>query len=226
MIDRLSAALAIAAKDVRVELANRTALTAAIAFGVLVLVVFNFARDPTAVSLEVLAPSVLWVTAAFAGMVTLNRSFAMERDGGAIEGLLLAPVSRSAIFLGKYLANLAFVLVVDAIVLPVFVLFFNVAPSPALAWVAGLLVLAAAGYVAVGTVLSAMTVRTRFAELMLPALLLAFVVPPVLVGVQATARLLGGRPVSEILGWFWFLIVYDIVFVTLGLMLFPATIDE
>ncbi len=226
MADRLPAALVIAAKDVRVELASRTALTAATAFGVLILVVFNFARDPTAVSLEVLAPSVLWVTAAFAGMVTLNRSFAMERDGGAIEGLLLAPIDRSTIFLGKYLANVAFVLVVDAIVLPVFVLFFNVPINPTLGWIALLLALAAAGYVAVGTVLSAMTVRTRFAELMLPALLLAFVVPPVLVGVQATTRLLGGRPLSEILGWVWFLVIYDVVFLTLGLMLFPATIDE
>jgi ABC-type transport system involved in cytochrome c biogenesis permease component len=71
-----------------------------------------------------------------------------------------------------------------------------------------------------------MTVRTRFAELMLPALLLGFLVPPVLVGVQATTRLLGGRPPGEILGWVWFLVVYDVVFLTLGWMLFPATIDE
>jgi heme exporter protein B len=226
MADRLPAALVIAAKDIRVELASRTAITAATAFGVLVLVVFNFARDPTAVSLGVLAPSVLWVTAAFAGIVTLNRSFAMELDGGAIDGLLLAPVGRSTIFLGKYLANLTFVCLVDAIVFPVFVLFFDVPVSWTLGWVALLLLLAAAGYVAVGTVLSAMTVRTRFAELMLPALLLAFVVPPVLVGVQATTRLLGARPISEILGWIWFLIVYDVVFLTVGLILFPATIDE
>ncbi len=226
MADRLPAALVIAAKDIKVELANRTAVTAATAFGVLILVVFNFARDPTVVSLEVLAPSVLWVTAAFAGMVTLNRSFAMERDGGALDGLLLAPVGRGAIFLGKYLANVAFVLVVDAIVLPVFIIFFNVPLTPVLGTIALLLALAAVGYVAVGTVLSAMTVRTKFAELMLPALLLAFVVPPVLVGVQATTRLLGGRPTSEILGWVWFLVIYDVVFLTLGWMLFPATIDE
>lgn len=71
-----------------------------------------------------------------------------------------------------------------------------------------------------------MTVRTRFAELMLPVLLLAFLVPPVLVGVQATTRLLGGRPAGEILGWIRFLAIYDIVFITLGWLLFPATMDE
>ncbi len=222
----LRGALVIAAKDLRVELASRTALTSAVTFAVMVLVIFNFARDPAEVSLEVLAPSVLWVTSAFAGVVTLNRSFAMEQERGAMEGLLLAPVGRSAIYFGKYLANLAFVLTVNAVLVPLFVLFFNVMPGLALAWVALLLVLAAAGYVAIGTVLAAMTVRTRFAELMLPVLLLAFLVPPVLVGVQATTRLLGGRPVGEIMGWVRFLAIYDIVFVTLGWLLFPSTMDE
>ncbi len=219
-------ALAIAAKDLRVELASRAALNSAVTFAVLVLVIFNFARDPGQVSLQVLAPSVLWVTSAFAGVVALNRSFVMEQERGAMDGLLLAPISRSAIYFGKYLANLAFVLTVNLVLLPLFILFFNVTLSTGLAWVALLLVLAAAGYVAIGTVLAAMTVRTRFADLMLPVLLLAFLVPPVLVGVQATTRLLGGRPVGEIVGWIRFLAVYDVVFITLGWLLFPATMDE
>lgn len=222
----LRAAWLIASKDIRVELTGRTALATSVTFAVLVLVIFNFARDPAVVRLEVLAPSVLWVTSAFAGLVALNRSFAMELEGGALDGLLLAPVSRSAIYLGKYLANVAFVLVINAVILPVFVVFFNVTPGPALAWVGLLLALAAAGYVAVGTVLAAMTVRTRFADLMLPVLLLAFLVPPVLVGVLATTRLLGGRPVGEIRGLIQMLALYDVVFITLGLMIFPATIDE
>ena len=222
----LRATFLIAAKDIRVELASRTALATAITFAILVLVIFNFARDPAEVPLAVLAPSVLWVTSAFAGVVALNRSFAMERERGAMDGLLLAPISRSAIYFGKYLANLAFVLVVNAVLLPLFILFFNVTLSRALGWIGLLLALAAAGYVAVGTLLAAMTVRTRFAELMLPVLLLVFLVPPVLVGVQATTRLLGGRPLGEIIGWIRFLIVYDVVFLVLGWLLFPATMDE
>jgi len=222
----LRAAFAIAVKDARVELASKTALATAITFAILVLVIFNFARDPGEVTLAMLAPSVLWVTSAFAGVVALNRSFTMERERGAMEGLLLAPVSRSAIYLGKYLANLAFVLIVNLVLLPLFVLFFNVAVTGALGWIALLLGLAAAGYVAIGTVLAAMTVRTRFADLMLPVLLLSFLVPPVLMGVQATTRLLGGRPLSEILGWLRILALYDVVFITLGFLLFPATMDE
>jgi heme exporter protein B len=219
-------ALAIAAKDGRVEWRSRTAIQTALVFAVLVLVIFNFARDATTVPASLLAPSVLWVTVAFGGVIALNRSFAMEQGQGAIDGLALAPVSRAAVFLGKYLGNLGFVLVVEALVLPLFALFFNVSLGRALVPVAGLLVLATIGFVAVGTVLAAMTVRTRFAELMLPILLLPFLVPPVLVGVQATTRLLAGRPSGEIVGWFNFLALYDVAFVTVALLLFPAVMDE
>src|SRR5262245_34380561 len=119
-------ALAIAAKDIRAELRSRTALLSAVVFAALVLVIFNFARDPTAVAAVDLAPSVLWVTFALAAMVALNRAFTVERENGALDGLLLAPVPRGSVFLGKLVANLAFVGTVEAIALPLFVLFFNV----------------------------------------------------------------------------------------------------
>lgn len=226
MAELLRAALAIATKDARVEWRSRTALQSALVFAVLVLVIFNFARDAATVPADLLAPSVLWVTVAFASVIALNRAFAMEQNQGALDALLLAPVSRSAVFVGKYLANLGFVLLVEALTVPVFVLFFNVDLSRALVPIAGLLLLATIGFVAVGTVLSAMTVRTRFAELMLPVLLLPFLVPPVLVGVQATTRLLAGRPSDEIVGWFRFLLLYDLAFLTLALLLFPFVVEE
>src|SRR5215210_6906373 len=99
-------ALVIAAKDVRAELRSRTALLSALVFAALVLVVFNFARDPTVLAAADLAPSVLWVTFALASMVTLNRAFNVERENAALDGLLLAPVPREALFAGKLLANL------------------------------------------------------------------------------------------------------------------------
>ena len=126
MPDTLRLALAIAGKDIRLELRSRTALLSAIVFAALVLLVFNFARDPTAIAAIDLAPSVLWVTFAFAAVVALNRAFNVERENAAFDGLLLAPVPRSALYLGKLLANLAFVGVVEAVALPLFVLFFNV----------------------------------------------------------------------------------------------------
>ena len=110
--------------------------------------------------------------------------------------------------------------------LPLFVLFFGMDLTGSLPGIGLTAVLATAGFVAVGTVLAAMTVRTRFAELMLPLLLLPFLVPPVIGAVQVTARLLGGRPVSEIAGWLLILGLYDLVFVTLCLMVFPPLMDE
>lgn len=219
-------ALAIAAKDIRAELRSRTALLSALVFAALVLVVFNFARDPTAISATVLAPSVLWVTFALAAIVAMNRAFNVERENAALDGLLLAPVPREALFLGKLLANLAFVGVVELVTLPLFVLFFNVSLWSVLPGILGIAALATIGFVAVGTIFSAMAVRTRFAELMLPVLLLPFMVPPLIGAVQVTSRLLAGRPLSEMLGWLRLLALYDIVFVTLCTLAFAAVVDE
>ena len=222
----LQLALAVAGKDIRAELRSRTALLSAIVFAALVLVVFNFARDPTVLAAVDLAPSVLWVTFALAAMVALNRAFNVERENSAIDGLLLAPVSREALFLGKLLANLAFVGVVELITLPLFVLFFNVSLGRALPGILGVTALATIGFVSVGTIFSAMAVRTRFAELMLPVLLLPFMVPPIIGAVQVTSRLLSGRPLSEMWGWLRLLAAYDVVFVTLCTLAFSAIVDE
>lgn len=226
MADLFRAVFAIAGKDLRVELKSRTALVSALAFAALVLVIFNFARDSGSVSREALAPSVLWITFTFSAMLALNRSFALERENAALDGLLLAPVPRSALFLGKYLANLAFVFTVEAVTLPLFVLFFGADLSGVWSGIALTAVLATTGFVAIGTMFSAIAVRTRFAELMLPLLVLPFLIPPVIGAVQVTARLLAGRPMGEILGWLKILALYDLVFVTVCLLLFPALMDE
>jgi heme exporter protein B len=224
--ETLGLILAIAGKDIRAELRSRTALLSAVVFAALVLVVFNFARDPTALAAIDLAPSVLWVTFALAAMVALNRAFTVEREHGAIDGLLLAPVPRGALFLGKLLANLAFVGTVEAVTLPLFVLFFDVDLWRALPGIVGVTALATIGFVSVGTIFSAMAVRTRFAELMLPVLLLPFMVPPLIGAVQVTSRLLADRPLSEMLGWLSLLALYDVVFVNLCTMAFSAVVDE
>lgn len=226
MGNMLRLVFAIAGKDIRLELRTRTSLLSAAVFAALMLIVFNFARDPTAVATLDLAPSVLWVTVAFASVVAMNRAFTVERENNAFDGLLLAPVSRELLYLGKYLANLVFVLVVEAIALPLFVLFFNLDLGRAFAPLVLTLLLATAGFVAVGTLFSAMVAKTRFAELMLPILLLPFMVPPLILAVKVTVPLLADRPLSEIVPGLNFLAVYDVVFLTLAVLLFPAVVDE
>jgi heme exporter protein B len=218
--------LAIAGKDIRAELRSRTALLSAVVFAALVLVVFNFARDPTVLAGSDLAPSVLWVTFALAALVAMNRAFNVERENSALDGLLLAPIPREALFLGKLLGNLAFVGIIECVTLPLFTIFFNVSLGRALPGLLAVTALATVGFVSVGTIFSAMAVRTRFAELMLPVLLLPFMVPPLIGAVQVTSRLLTERPLSEMWGWIRLLALYDIVFVTLCTLAFSAVVDE
>ncbi|HKA57217.1 MAG TPA: heme exporter protein CcmB [Gemmatimonadales bacterium] len=224
--DLLRHSWALAAKDLRIEFRSRTAILSAVVFVVLAFVVFNFGRDPTAVPNVALAPSILWVTFTLAAILALNRAFNLELENQAFDGLLLAPIDRSSIYLGKLIANLVFVATFELIGVPLLILFFNLRLLPYLGPLALLIGLATLGFVAVGTLFSAMTVRTRFAELLLPVLLLPFMILPLSWGVQATVRLLAGRPLSEIAGWLNMLAVYDVVFVALALLLFPATVTE
>lgn len=219
-------ALLIAGKDLRLEFRSRTAFMSSLAFTALVLAIFNFARDPTATSAIDLAPGILWITFSFAGLLGLNRAFALERENRTLEGLLLAPVSRTSIYLGKALANLVFVGTVEAIAVPLFALFFRVPVLPILGPLAAVIALATIGFVAVGTLLSAIAVSTRFAELMLPVLMLPFLVPPITSAVQVTARLFAGRPMSETAAWVRILAGYDIVVIVVALLIFEYTLDE
>ena len=220
------AAWAVAAKDMKIEWRTKTAFASAIVFAVLVLSIFYFARDPTAVSALDIAPGALWVTFTFAAMLGLNRAFMLERENMAMDALLLAPISPSAIFVGKLLGNLAFVGVVELVSLPLFILFYDLPIVRQLPALMGVIAMATIAFVSVGTLLSSMVVRTRFAELMLPVLLLPFLIPPVVGAVQLTSRILIGRPLSDLAGWLKLLASFDIVFVVLCFFLFEATLDE
>lgn len=226
MASTLRTAWAIAAKDLLLEFRSRTAFLSALVFTALVLAIFNFARDPTAVSALDLAPGILWITFSFAGLLGLNRAFALERENRALDGLLLSPASRTALYLGKVIGNLVFVGAVEAVALPLFALFFNLPLLPVLPGLAVVIGLATIGFVVVGTLMSSIAVNTRFAELMLPVLMLPFLVPPVTSAVQMTARLLAGRPFSEIGGWLRLLVAYDVAFLVICILVFEATLEE
>src|SRR5437899_4414000 len=200
MRELLGQAWTVARKDLLLEFRTRTALLSAVVFTALVLLVFNFGRDPTAVSTLVIAPSILWITFSFAAMLALNRAFQLELENHALDGLLLAPISRHSLYLGKLTANLVFVAFVEAVGLLLFALFFDVPLVSMLGPLVGIIALATAGFIAVGTLFSAMVIRTRFAELMLPVLLLPFLIPPLVWAVQATGALLAARPLSEEIG--------------------------
>ncbi|MYA61670.1 MAG: heme ABC transporter permease CcmB [Dehalococcoidia bacterium] len=166
---------AILVKDLLLELRTRDILLSMVLFGLLVIVVFNFAIDPTPRMVAAVAPGILWVSFTFGGVLGLNRSFGLEKDRGNLHGLMLAPVSRDALYFGKMLGNFLFMVIVEAIVYPAFAIIFNLP-----LWVPELIpiiLLATLGISAVGTIFSAMSVNTRSREVMLPALFLPVVVP-------------------------------------------------
>jgi heme exporter protein B len=220
------AAWLIVVKDVAIEWRTKTAFASGLVFAVLVLAVLFFSRDPTAVSAQDIAPGAIWVTFTFAAMLGLNRAFLLEREQRALDGILLTPAPRAAIFWGKFGANLAFVGAIEAVSLPLFVLFYDVPVWIRLPQLVLVIAMSTIAFVAVGTLLSAMAVRTRYAELMLPLLLLPFLVPPLVGGVQVTARLLEGRPLSDVSGWLRLIGGFDLAFVTLSALLFPVVLDE
>ena len=222
----LSAAAMIARKDLAIEFRTRSAFLSALVLTLLSIVIFYFAWDPTAIAAGDLAPGVLWVTFTFSGLLGMHRSFGVESHDGAMEALLIAPVPREAIFLGKTAANLVFVLGVQAIALPAVALFYNLPLGAAVLPLAAVMVLAAIGLVSVGTLLGGMTANTRMAELLLPVLALPFFVPVVMPAAKMTALLVAGRPIADAVPWLRILLAYDLVFVYLCTLVFPLTLDD
>jgi heme exporter protein B len=216
--------LAIVHKDIVAELRTKEMFSSMFVFALLVIVIFNFAFELRVANVKQVAPGVLWVTFTFAGMLGLNRSFILEKDKGCLEGLLLAPVDRSAIYFGKMLGNLIFMSVVEAIVLPIFWVLFNPPLfSPALVLV---IVLGTLGFAGVGTLFSAIAVHTRAREVMLPILLFPIVVPLMIAAVKITGGLLDGQPLSEMRNWLNLLVGFDIIFLTVSYMTFDYVVEE
>jgi heme exporter protein B len=211
-------------KDLAAELRSRELLSAMLVFALLVIFIFNFALELDATARNDVTAGVLWVTFAFAGTLGLNRSMAVEKDRGCLDGLLLAPVDRSAIYFGKTLANLVFMLAVAAVVLPVYSLLYNLN-----LFNGGLILvilLGSWGYTAVGTLLATMTVQARTRDMLLPILLFPIAIPVLVAAVKASSGFLESLPREATLPWINLLIAYDVIFTSLAFMFFDAVVEE
>jgi len=211
-------------KDFTAELRSKELLSAMLVFSLLVVLIFNFALELDKAARENVAAGVLWVTAIFAGTLGLNRSFAMEKDRGSLDGLLLAPVDRSAIYFGKLLGNLLFMLLVQAVILPVFSILFNLPMLKPLLLV--VVLLGTIGYAGVGTLLASMAVHSRTRDVMLPILLFPVAVPVLVAAVRASGAILISAPWEDIGPWLNLLIVYDVIFIAVAFMAFDYVVEE
>jgi heme exporter protein B len=216
---------AVAAKDLRLEARSRDRFVAMAVFAVLVAVVFSFALDPTVPARDI-AGAMLWVTLLFAGTLGLGRSFAAEREAEALTAVLLSPAPAGAVYLGKALANLLLLLALEAVVFPVYALFFGLRFAGAAPALAATAVLATVGFVALGTLFAAIAAQTRLGETLLPVLLLPLLIPVVIFAAAATQRLLAGRPFAEVEGSLRMLLAFDLVFLFVCTAVFRAAVEE
>ena len=211
-------------KDVQAEVRSRELFSAMLVFSLLVILIFNFALELDVRTRQSVTAGVLWATFAFAGTLGLNRSMSIEKDRGCMDGLLLAPVDRSAIYFGKVISNLAFMLIVELIVLPVYSVLYKINLfQPGLLLV---VLLGSIGYVSVGTLLAAMSVQTRTRDILLPILLFPIVIPVLLAAVKASSGFLNGADMTEIMPPINLLIFYDIVFTAVAFMVFDSVVEE
>lgn len=211
-------------KDVAAELRSRELVGAMLVFGFLVILIFNFALNLDARTRGSVTAGVLWVTFAFSGTLGLNRSMAIEKENACLDGLLLAPVDRSAIYFGKVLGNLLFMLIVESLVIPLYSILYNVnlfVPELVL-----VILLGSIGYTVVGTLLSSMAVQARTRDILLPILLFPVVLPVLIAAVNASKGILQGFEISEIMFWLNILIVYDVIFTAVAFMVFDYVVEE
>ena len=217
---------AVAWKDLVIEFRSRERVGAMAGFTVLVGVLFNYAIDPTLVRPEDIASGLVWLTIVFAGTLGLGRTFELEAQDGAFQGVLMTPVPRDALFLGKVLSNYVIFLALVLIVLGVFGLFFSLDWGSSLGALVGALALGTLGFVAVGTLFSAVSSGTAMGGALLPILLFPLLVPAVIYGTSVTGRLLAGRPFAEVEGQLRILGAFALVALAVGAGLFRYVVEE
>lgn len=216
--------MAITWKDTISEMRTKEVIFSVLVFTLLVILVFNFAFGEDPEVIKAIAPGILWSTFAFAGVLSLNRSFVPEKEQGCLEGLMAAPISREVIYVGKALSSLLFMLIVEAIALPVFAFLFNLPVlSPQIIIVT---FATTVGFVAVGTLFSAMSVNTRAREMVLPVLFLPIVIPIIIGAIKISELALANEPWGNLATWFQIIGAFDVVFLAVSMLVFDFVIVE
>lgn len=215
---------AIAWKDLRAEFRSRELINSMLLFTLMTVMVFSLALELDANARETIVAGVLWVTIVFAGQLGLSRSLASEKDKGSLDALLLAPIARSALFFGKMIGNLLFVLVIGLVLMVLLTVMFNITLVQPLLLL--LVVLGSVGFTTVGTLLSSMSVHARSRETLLPILLMPVVLPIVISAVRASTAVLNDMPTEDWLPWLQLLALADVIYIAASYALFDFVVEE
>ncbi|QPJ60658.1 MAG: ABC transporter permease [Candidatus Nitronauta litoralis] len=217
---------AIVWKDFLTEFKTRELFSSMFVFAVLVILIFIFSVDLSLVNSNEVGPGVLWVAVIFAGTLGLNRSFTLEKEHSGLQGLLLAPIDRSAIYFGKMLSNLIFFLVMEAFILPVFMVFFNIDLLANLGPLLFVLFIGTLGFSVLGTLLSSLSSNLKTREIMLPLLLYPLMVPIAIGSVRLTAQVLRGGELGDMMNWVGMILCFDVIFLAVSIMTIDHILEE
>lgn len=209
-------------KDLRIEARGRHLLASVLPFAITLLLAFGLALGPGRTFLQRTAPALLWIAVLFSAVLSSRQAYQVETEDDALEGLVLSPVDRAAVFLGKAASVAAGLLALEAVVVALVVLLFDVTFGGLLS-AAGALVLGTVGLAAVGSLFGVMSASPRAREAVLPLLVLPLATPALLGGIRATELSTGGGGAAS---WLGLLLAFDVVVVALGTLVFAYLLED
>ena len=207
----LSNIIAIVWKDLLLESRTKEVFLSIFIFSLLAVVTFNFAFDPTPSLVALIAPGILWVSIAFGAMLGLSRMFSIEMSSGGLDGILLSPAPRDAVFYGKFLSCFIFMALVEVLLVPAMVVFFDLNFNLVSLLVVSVLTLS--GFSLVGTLFATISINTKAREVMLPVLYLPVIAPLLISAVECTSTILHGGSIYDSSQWLGLLVLFDAVYV-------------
>jgi heme exporter protein B len=213
-------------KDLLIEFRTKDSLTSMLFFGIVVLVIFNFSLGSLHDTIRPAVPGILWVAFAFSGTLGLNRLFAAEKENGCLQGLLMIPADRGAIYLGKMLASFFFMLIAEAVIFIIGLVLFNLTVWAEIPYLVLVFVVGTLGFTAVGTLLSAISVNTKLREVLLPLMLFPVILPILINAVEATDVILNSSDDAGLKLPLTIMSAFTIIFGIISYLLFERVLEE
>ena len=213
-------------KDLRIELRRRDSLLTMFFFGTLLLFVFHFAFDLPPDKIAELAPALLWLAFLFTGTLGLAQLFQAERDNHCLDALLLSPLDRGALFLAKTSFNFILMFLVELVVIPLFWILFNLPAWNLIPQLFLVTLLGTMGFCVLGTITAAITLRARARELLLPLVLFPLMIPVILATIRCMEAVLKTGGFTDAMAWLRMLIGFDVIFITIGVLIFESVIEN
>lgn len=212
-------------KDLLLEMRRRESLLTMFFFGTLLLFVFHFSFDLVPARVSEMAPGLLWLAFLFTGTLGLAQLFEAERNNHCLEALLLSPMDRGTLFLAKTSFNFILMVLVEIVVIPLFWVLFNLRSWDVIPSLFLVTLLGTVGFCVLGTLLSAVTLKARARELLLPLILFPLMIPVILGTIRCMETILRAGDLGDALPWLRLLVGFDVIFLTVGVLIFDWVIE-